>query len=438
MNFISQYKQKVASRYLPVNPDDMLNKIMESEYYFASIKYDGHFGVLEIKDGIAKLYSSDGTERKISSITEAAKKIKTNVVFAGEICCFENNKSQSNIHVSAALDNPDKCDIRFGVFDLMEYQDSAFLGDLKEKNKIINDLVVSDEIFCIKQEFYESRKDIAAFYSETIKEAEGIVVKTSSEIIYKVKPVITLDLVVLGYALQEDQILREFLLGFVTAEGKYQIVTRCGNGFSENDRKDWVKLLEPLHTNSDYTEVSGAKTAFIMVEPKLTVEIKCLDLINENTKGAIKKMLLSFDAKGYQKEYLRNTLSCIAPVFIRLRKDKNADQTDAGEAQTAHIISSITGKKEEAASVSSEIIKREVYTKSGKGGTAVRKFVALKTNKENTGFYAPFNVVYTDFSGGRKEPLEQEIYLCSTEKEAMEKIDNLKEENIKKGWELHK
>jgi ATP-dependent DNA ligase len=435
MNLISQYKQKVASRYLPVNPDDMLSKIMESEYYFASVKYDGHFGVLEIKGGNARLYGSDGTERKIDAIAAAAKKIKKDVLLAGEICCFSNDKSQTNLHVSAALDNPNQHDIRFGVFDILELEGNAFSGDLKEKIKTLSEITGDDKIFCIKQELYESRKDIAAFYTETIKEAEGIVVRTSSGIVYKVKPVISLDLVVLGYALQEDQILREFLLGFVTAEGKYQIVTRCGNGFSEKDRKDWVKLLEPLHTNSDYTEVSGAKTAFIFVEPKLTVEIKCLDLINETTKGSVKKMLLSFDAKGYQKDYLRNTLSCIAPVFIRLRKDKNPDQTDAGEAQTAHIISSITAKKEEAASVSSEIFKREVYTKSGKGGTAVRKFIALKTNKENSGYYAPYNVVYTDFSGGRKEPLEQEIYLCSTEKEAIEKIVSLKEENIKKGWE---
>ncbi len=437
MNFINQYKQKIASRYLPINAEDMLSKIMESEYYFASVKYDGHFGVLEIKDGNVKLFSSDGAERNVGAIVDAAKKIKTNVVLAGEICCFENNKSQTNIHVTAALDNPEKHDIRFGVFDIIEYDGNAFSGDLKEKNKCINELAVADTIFSIKQELYESRKDIAAFYSETIKEAEGIVVKTPSGIIYKVKPVINLDLVVLGYATEDEQHLRELLLGFVTAEGKYQIVTRCGNGFSEEERKDWIKLLEPLHTTSEYTEVSGAKTAFIMVEPKLTVEIKCLDLINETTKGPIKKMLLSFE-KGYQKEYVRNTLSCIAPVFIRLRKDKSPNQTDAGEAQTAHIISSITGNKAAATAIASEIIHREVYTKSGKGGTAVRKFVTIKTNKENTGSYAPYNVVYTDFSGGRKEPLEQEIYLCSNEKEAVEKVENLKAENIKKGWELYK
>jgi hypothetical protein len=49
--------------------------------------------------------------------------------------------------------------------------------------------------------------------------------------------------------------------------------------------------------------------------------------------------------------------------------------------------------------------------------------------------YAPFNVIYSDFSAGRKTPLEQEIFLCSTEKEVSAKIAELKEENIKKGWD---
>lgn len=34
-------KTKVASLYFPVEPEFILNKIIESDYYFASIKYDG-------------------------------------------------------------------------------------------------------------------------------------------------------------------------------------------------------------------------------------------------------------------------------------------------------------------------------------------------------------------------------------------------------------
>jgi hypothetical protein len=84
----------------------------------------------------------------------------------------------------------------------------------------------------------------------------------------------------------------------------------------------------------------------------------------------------------------------------------------------------------------STIIVREVYSKSGKNGTAVRKFLGIQTNKEKTGEYSPFVALYSDFSAGRKTPLEQEIFLCSDKKELEAKIAELKEENIKSGWEL--
>ncbi|MFN6039794.1 MAG: hypothetical protein ACK452_15085, partial [Bacteroidota bacterium] len=73
-----------------------------------------------------------------------------------------------------------------------------------------------------------------------------------------------------------------------------------------------------------------------------------------------------------------------------------------------------------------------------KGGTSVRKFVGLKTNKEQSGLYPPFVVVFSDYSASRKTPLEQEIFLCATEKDLISKVDELKKENIKKGWEAFK
>ena len=57
---ITDYKNKVASRYIPVDAEQMLQKIMEAEYYLVSQKYDGHFGVLEIKKGTATLYNRNG------------------------------------------------------------------------------------------------------------------------------------------------------------------------------------------------------------------------------------------------------------------------------------------------------------------------------------------------------------------------------------------
>jgi hypothetical protein len=283
----------------------------------------------------------------------------------------------------------------------------------------------------------ESRKDIIAFYKDIAGQEEGAVVRSADGIIYKIKPSITLDLVVLGYALSsgEDEKLRELLLGVAKDKGEFQIITKCGNGFSDKDRQEFVKKLKPLTVASEYTEVSGAKTAFVMVEPILVMELSCLDVISESTKGAIRKSVLNYTKKeGYTLKEQAATISCISPVFERFRDDKKANATDSGEHQFSYLIDETT--KEESADVKPSTIKlREVYTKSGKGGTAVRKFLGIQTNKEKTGQYSPFVVLYTDFSAGRKTPLEQEIFLCASRKGMEKKMAELVEENIKKGWE---
>jgi len=434
---ISQYKTKIASRYMPVDPEQIGLKIIEADYYFTSIKFDGYFAALEIKKGKATLFDRNGNPKEIKAITTAAKSIKEDVMLAGEICVFKNGKSSSNREVAAAMGDPDKYDIRFGVFDIISYKGEESSLDVKEKTALIKKLATSNEVFAIEQTLMESRKDIIAFYKDIAGKEEGAVVRSSDGIIYKIKPSITLDLVVLGYALSsgEDEILRELLLGVAKDKGEFQIVTKCGNGFSDKDRQEFVKKLKPLTVASEYTEVSGAKTAFVMVEPSLVMELSCLDVISETTKGAIRKSVLNYSKKeGYTLKEQAATISCISPVFERFRDDKKANAADAGEKQFSYLIDETA--KDETADVKPSTIKlREVYTKSGKGGTAVRKFLGIQTHKEKTGQYSPFVVLYTDFSAGRKTPLEQDIFLCASSKDMEKKMAELVEENIKKGWE---
>jgi len=83
-------------------------------------------------------------------------------------------------------------------------------------------------------------------------------------------------------------------------------------------------------------------------------------------------------------------------------------------------------------------MKREVYTKTLKGKLMVRKFVMWKTNKENEGSEYPAYVVhFTDYSPGRKVPLDREVRISSSEDQINELFEELKKENIKKGWSLH-
>ena len=228
--------------------------------------------------------------------------------------------------------------------------------------------------------------------------------------------------------------MRELLLGVVTGEKEFQIVTKCGNGFSEKERQDFVSKLNSISVTSEYTEVSGAKTAFIMVKPSLVVELSCLDIITETTKGTIRKSVLQYDENGgYTIKNQGSTISCISPVFERFREDKKAVAIDAGEKQFSHLLIE-NGPESNEELKPSTILIREVFTKGGKGGLAVRKFLGVQTNKEETGQFSPFFVLYSDFSAGRKTPLEQEIFLCATKNDLENKVAVLIDENIKTGW----
>ena len=51
------------------------------------------------------------------------------------------------------------------------------------------------------------------------------------------------------------------------------------------------------------------------------------------------------------------------------------------------------------------------------------------------GNFSPYVLLFTDYSAGRKTPLEQEIFIFEKQKSAEEKFEALVTENVKKGWE---
>ncbi len=440
---VTDYKSKTAARYLSVNDQDITQRIMPEDSYFASVKYDGHFGMLAVKDNTAVIYNRSGEEISIPKIQEEAVKMAggKSLILAGEIICYQDNKPGRHSLVASAISKPDSHDIRFGIYDIISTDDNPITNVVHEKLDLIKDLAKdTKQIFSIEQVKFESRKDIVTFYQATVPQNEGVVVRTMGGFIYKIKPQITLDLVVLGYAegvSDRAGMLRDLLLGYITPEGTYNIVAKCGGGFSEETRVELLKQLAPMQVQSEYTEISSAKTAFVMIEPSLVAEISCLDMINENSNGPVQKMSLIYDAAtGYSNAGNINGVTCISPNFLRLRTDKKAIAEDAGEKQiTDHkeIIGSTVAQEEMHDSV---IIRKEVYVKKAKDATAVRKMTIVKTNKEQTEMYPPYYVMYTDFSAGRKSPLDQDIYLCLTEADANAKLEELKEENIKKGWDL--
>lgn len=177
------------------------------------------------------------------------------MVLAGEISVFKDGKSLTHRDVSAAIVKPEQYDIRFAVFDIYSYKGELVDLPLKEKQELIEKLLGKDVIFPLEHQLFESRKDLVDFFGKVSQEEEGIVVWSSLNMIYKVKPIHSFDLVVVGYALNTDGLFRDFLFAYCTAENEYQLIGNTASGLSESQKQQWLKRLEPLAVDSEYSEV---------------------------------------------------------------------------------------------------------------------------------------------------------------------------------------
>ena len=229
--------------------------------------------------------------------------------------------------------------------------------------------------------------------------------------------------------------LKEVLVGLCVAKDEYILLTKVGNGYSEDERIKLLKELEKKKVDSGYIEVSGSNVAFTMVEPNQVVEFSCLDVFGENSKGTISKMCLSYKDGTYAATGKQPTASVISPVYVKMRTDKKPDTDDAGLSQITKIISLDKNAAEKVDLKKSELLSREVYVKESKGMKMVRKFMVWKTNKEATGEYPAYVFHYTDFSATRKEMLKKEIKVSDSKKQIEEIFAVEVLENVKKGWE---
>ena len=444
LEIAQKYKRQTASRYLPVGKEEITSKIIESDNYAVSTKHDGHFYLLTYDGKKATLTNHGGdTITDLPLLKEASSLLKgkcADIVLAGELYLHKKGKRTRSFDMTAVLDDKSAA-IYFAAFDLLSLDGEDISMDIKALDQKLNAVLSSGKsIHAVKNSFVESRKDIAALYKEIVEDGgqEGIVVRSHNGPTYKIKPLITLDAVILGFAEGEGSragMLKEVLVGLCVAKDEYILLTKVGNGYSEDERKKLLKELEKKKVDSGYIEVSGSNVAFTMVAPNQVVEFSCLDVFGENSKGVISKMCLSYKDGTYTAMGKQPMASVISPVYLKMRTDKTPNTDDAGLSQITKIISLDKNAAEKVDLKKSEIITREVYVKESKGMKMVRKFMTWKTNKESSGEFPAYVYHYTDFSPSRKDMLKKEIKVSDSKKQIEEIFAAEVLDNVKKGWE---
>ncbi|MAO71054.1 MAG: hypothetical protein CMD02_00915 [Flavobacteriales bacterium] len=444
LQLAKEYKRKTASRYLPVSSEEITTKIIDSDLYYVSKKYDGHLYLLYFDGKKSILYNHGGKElTDIGVLKEADELLKgkyTEVILAGELYLHKEGERSRSFDLISALDDKHK-DVRYKVFDILLLDGEEKNLNIKDLDNKLKELLKGGKsINSVDSFFVESRKDIESLFDDIVVKGneEGIIVQSDNAPTYKIKPLLTLDAVVVGFSegqgIRENK-LKELLLALKISENEYLTIAKVGNGFSEEQRDLIFKDLERQKVDSDYVEVSSSNIAFTMVKPTKVVEFSCLDVYSETSKGSIKKMSLKFNKDSYSAEFKKPSFSVTSGVFLSFRDDKKVNTEDVGISQITKIISLEPNKKSNTELKESEILHREVYVKESKGVKKVRKFIVWKTNKEETNDFPAFVYHYTDYSPERKEPLKKEIKVSENLKQ-IENILKLElETNVKKGWE---
>lgn len=449
---VQEHRRRLGSLMRPMTREDFRKKAPTADYH-VSRKIDGEFTVLIYRDGQLFTMNPGGVVRiGMPWQEEAAMLLKqgnvTEALFAGELYT-EVKDRRGRVHdlltvVRQPKTNADLNRLRFAAFDLLSLNGQAPASFADAWGTIEKLLGAGKHVHPVESRHARTAAEIDRIFEDWVvgEGAEGLVVRSDTAGMYKIKPKHTLDAVVIGYAESSgdrEGLLHDLLLGLVRDDGTIQVLTRVGGGFTLDDRRDILADLKDLAVDSDFIESNSDHVAYQMVRPEWVIEISCLDMVAETTRGGtIPRMVLEF-AGRYRVVRPLPLVSVISPQFVRRREDKTPRPEDAGLSQVTRIVEVPLAQRSarQLTLPTSEVILREVYTKAAKGETMVRKFVAWKTNKEQeSDEYSAYVLHFTDFSPNRKDPLSREVRVSSSREQIVRLFEAMRDENVKKGWEL--
>jgi hypothetical protein len=456
---VQDYRRAAAMRLYPLEGADITERIPAADFH-VSRKIDGEFTVLVYRQGEAFTLNPGGTVRVgLPFLDEAATLISKagvkEALIAGELYQARTDRRPRVQDVVSTAGRPTAVSeleqLRFAAFDLISLNGSPPPAAFRDAwQKLAKLLQAGTQAHVVEAEWVAKPSSVRDLYAQWVEKegAEGIVARSDVAGSFKIKPRHNLDVAVIGFSESTGDragLLHDMLVAVLRREGTFHVLGRVGGGFSDDQRKEMLSDLKDMVVDSEYAEVSSDHVAYQMVKPDWVAEISCLDLVSQNTRGGpVSRMVLDWHANNGHSLYrtLRRMplASVISPQFIRRREDKQVQPVDVRIAQLADLVELPQAEKDSRQLVlpKSEVLRREVYVKELKGEQMVRKLVLWKTNKDQVAEdYPAYAVHLTDFSPNRKDPLCREMRISSSFQQIQQLFDQLKMENITKGWNLH-
>jgi len=426
--------------------------------YFISRKIDGEFTCIIYDKGELITLNPGGTVRDGAAVHEEATKILDDAgiqsaMFGAELYVRRPDGERARVHdvvrvARAPKDQQEADTLCLAVFNIYELDGADLSMRYAEAVDRMREIFAkSDRIHFVETVTGDKSAVFDHFEQWVLDQGEeGIVVRSDSLGVFKIKQKHTLDLAVLGFSTGVDDranMLHSLLMAIVREDGTFQVVARTGGGFSDEQRVELLKQLESQAVESDYAEVNSDRVAYQMIKPGLVVEISCLDIVARTSHGStIDKMVVQWNEEQAKWEGVRRLPLCsiLSPQFIRLRDDKTANPKDVHMSQLSDIadIPEISRVAEDLKLPPSKVLKRTVGTKELKGHTMVRKILLWETNKQESSRDFPGYVLHlTDFSPGRKSPLNHEIRVTDSQSQAELLWESWRKKYFVRGWTEH-
>ena len=437
---ILNYKNAVASKYLPVRSDQILKRVFDMEKYFLSTKIDGQICFIIKKKNSIDLVNHNSTpfERQelIDELKESLKKHEG--IYVGEIYFHSDDKRTRTYDLRKEVSDAES-DIRIAVFDLLEHNNTDFLeNDWNNKKNLLKSVFSTGKnVFFLDEIELQNKKEIEDEFKIRADDQneEGVVVRGENGPVFKIKEYLSFDLVVLGYVTgyhNDSLLLKEILVGVKNGKDTFLLIGVVANGFDVTEREKKALDFSKIKVDSDALQISNSKVPFTMIEPKYIVEIESTDIMNSTSSGVIKRNVLKFD-KTYKLDNISPSVSLTTPVFIRFRDDKKVNDNDVGINQIERVISLEDDNYKEADKKPSKTLKKEIFVKEVKGLKMVKKFFVWETNIQSDE-YSKYVFYKVDYSPSRASKLNRDIKVSNDKKQILNIFKDSIESDIKKGW----
>ena len=444
-------RRQLSQMTVALDPESAKRRIPDGEYQI-SRKVDGEFTCLVWRDGEICTLNPGGTLRAgapfLAEAAERLKGVKTALI-GGELYVQRPDGKRPRVHdVVRVARNPKDAEevatLGFAVFNIYELDGEDISMSYDDSLAKMQELFAGGTlIHPVETVAGQGAKAVLTQFKTWVIDGgeEGVVARSPTAGMFKVKPRHSLDLAVVGFSESIGEragLLHDLLVAVVRPTGRYQLVGKVGGGFSDQERSDLLKQLATQVADSDFREVNSDRVAYQMIKPGMVIEVECLDLISETSRGnTIDKMVLEWSEDGWAGVRRLPLVSVLSPQFIRVRDDKTPNDVETGIAQLSSVVE-IPDVDRTAAEVNlpkADIIARAVATKTAKEKTMLRKVMAIETNKSDASSDFPAFVLYiTDFSPNRATKLQSTVKVSVDREQILELFEEAKAGLFKKGW----